>query len=133
MLLKNYTVGIVLALSVLGVSAAAAQSSLVELLQRHGIQAKDGAFDVPFDAHAAPVVPVTSGSLATPIAVLTTAEGNERIAGAYAFGILAGRSGRAASAQELAAAGQTLVLMIGAGDRRASRRSAVRGAARSHT
>lgn len=117
MLLKHYLAGIVLALSVVGVPAVAAQSSLVEILQRHGVQARDGALDVPFDAHVAPAVPVTPGSFATPLAVLTATDGNERIAGAYAFGILAGRSGRGASPQELAAAGQALLLMIASDDR----------------
>jgi len=117
MLLKNYIGSLVLALSVIALSVAAAQSSLVELLQRHGIQTRDGAFDVAFDAHATPAVPVTPGSFATPLAVLMAAGGHERIAGAYAFGILAGPSGRGASPQELAAAGQSLLLMIGSEDR----------------
>jgi hypothetical protein len=112
------TAGLVLASIALGVSAVSAQSMLAELLQRHGVMVKNGGFDAAFDAHAAPTVPVTPGSFATPLAVLTSADGNERIAAAYAFGILAGRSGRAASAQELAAAGQSLVSMVGSGDRR---------------
>jgi hypothetical protein len=110
--------GIALAISALGVSAASAQTMLADVLQRHGVMVKAGSFDAAFDAHAAPTVPVTPGSFATPLAVLTTALGNERIDGAYAFGILAGRSGRAASAPELAAAGQSLVMMLGSGDRR---------------
>ena len=117
MLRKNCRAGIVLALCVIASAPAAAQSSLVDLLQRHGIQIKDGAFDAAFDAHVTPAVPVTAGSFATPLAVLTVGEGNERVAGAYAFGILAGPSGRGASVQELAAAGQSLLLMIGSDDR----------------
>ena len=118
MTLTNRVAGFVLALSVTGVSAAFAQSELVDLLQRHGIQLKDGAFDAAFDAYAAPTVPVTPGSFAAPLAILTTSTGGEQVAGAYAFGILAGRSGRAASPQELAAAGQSLTAMIGSSDRR---------------
>jgi hypothetical protein len=95
-----------------------AQASLGELLSRHGVEVKGGQIDAAFDAHAMPRVPVTPGSFAAPLAVLTSAGGSDQIAAAYAFGILAGRSGRAASAQELAAAGQSLVAMIGAGDRR---------------
>jgi len=117
MLLKLYFAGVVLALSVISVSVVEAQSSLAELLQRHGVQAKDGALHEPFDAHATPAVPVTPGSLAMPLAVLTATDGSERIAGAYAFGILAGYSGRAASPEELAAAGQALLLMIASDDR----------------
>ncbi|MEO7158337.1 MAG: hypothetical protein ABI039_12285 [Vicinamibacterales bacterium] len=117
MQLRNYVASLVLALIAIAASWAAAQSPLVELLQRHGIQIRDGAFDVAFDAHATPAVPVTPGSFATPLAVLTAAEGKERIAGAYAFGLLAGPSGRGASPQELAAAGQSLLLMIASEDR----------------
>jgi hypothetical protein len=117
-MLKIRAAGFALALTALGVSAASAQSMLVELMQRHGVIVKPGAFDVAFDASAAPTVPVTPGSFAMPMAVLTSATGAERIDGAYAFGILAGRSGRAASAAELAAAGQALVAMIGSDDRR---------------
>ena len=98
-------------------SGAAAQSTLDELMQRHGVDVKNG-FDAAFDAHAVPAVPVTPGSFATPLAVLTTSTGADRIAAAYAFGILAGRSGRAASPQELAAAGQAFVGMIGSDDRK---------------
>lgn len=109
--------GLALALLVTGPSLVA-QNPLAELLQRHGIAVKDGGFDAAFDAFAVPATPVAPGSFATPLAVLTTGTGADRIAGAYAFGILAGRSGRAASPQELAAAGQVLVAMVGAADRR---------------
>jgi len=112
------TTSFALAVIAFGVSAASAQSTLVELLRRHGVMVKDGGFAAAFDAHAAPAVPVTPGSFAGPLAVLTAAAGGERIDAAYAFAILAGRSGRAASPQELAAAGQSVVSMIGSGDRR---------------
>lgn len=110
------TAALALAISVSGVSAFA-QASLNEVLTRHGILVKDG-IAAAFDAHAVPTIPVTPGSIAGPLATVTAATGKEQIDGAYAFGILAGRSGRAASAQELAAAGQSLVLMIGSEDRR---------------
>ena len=99
-------------------AAAYAQPPLTELLQRHGVQVKDGGFEAAFDAHAAPTVPVTPGSFATPLALLTSASGREQIDAAYAFGILGGLSGRAAAPQELAAAGQALVAMIGSEDRK---------------
>src|SRR5689334_16675694 len=117
MMRRTLAAGLALACLVTGISSAAAQSPLNELMQRHGVDAKGG-FETAFDAHAAPAVPVTPGSFATPLAVLTTATGAERIAAAYAFAILAGHSGRAASPQELAAAGQILVLMIGGDDRK---------------
>ena len=116
--MKISPAGFTLALLALGVSAAPAQPALVELLQRHGVAVPNGGLAAAFDAHAAPSVPVTPGSFATPLAILTSTMGNERIDGAYAFGILAGRSGRAASHQELAAAGQSLVVMLRAEDRR---------------
>jgi hypothetical protein len=117
-MLKNRLAGFALATCVIGVAHAHAQSILVDLLQRHGVQVRDGGIDAAFDAHVSPTVPVNAGSFATPLAVLTTSTGVERIAGAYAFGILAGRSGRSASPQENAAAGQALVSMIGSADRR---------------
>ena len=115
---KNLLASLGLVIGVTGVIASA-QSPLADLLLRHGVQVKDGSFDLAFDAYAEPTVPVTPGSFATPLAVLTSYGGGDQIAAAYAFGILAGRSGRAASPQELAAAGQALVSMIGSEDRRA--------------
>jgi hypothetical protein len=108
----------VLAFSALGVCAAAAQAVLTELLQRHGVETGSG-IEAAFDAYDAPAVPVTPGSFATPLAALTTGSGTERNNAAYAFAILAGRSGRAASAPELSAAGQVLIVMISSDDRRA--------------
>ena len=115
-MMRTIAAGLALACLITASTDAAAQSSLDELMLRHGVDVKSG-YAAAFDAHLAPAVPVTPGSFATPLAVLTTGSGGERIAAAYAFGILAGRSGRAASAQELAAAGQVLVLMISADDR----------------
>jgi hypothetical protein len=117
MVLMNRTAGIVLALSVTGVPAAFAQSTLVELVRRHGVEVKDGSLDAAFDSYASPTVPVNPGSFASPLALLASATGKERIAAAYAFGILAGRSGRASSPQELAAAGQGLISMMASSDR----------------
>jgi hypothetical protein len=121
MMLKNRTAGVALAVLALGASAGSAQSILADLLQRHGVQVKGGGLETAFDAHAAPAVPVAPGAFATPLAILSMSGGREsdRADAAYAFAILAGRSGRAASPQELAAAGQALVGMIASGDRRA--------------
>jgi hypothetical protein len=117
-MVTNRAASLALAFLALSVSAASAQSMLVEVLQRHGVVVKAGGLDAAFDAYASPTVPLTPGSFAAPLAVLTSADGRDRIDGAYAFGILAGRSGRAASAQELAAAGQALLVMMGSRDRR---------------
>ena len=106
-----------LVLALFAVSVAAAQSTLQELMTRHGIDVSDG-FDAAFDEGLGPTVAATPGSFATPLALLVSSDGAERVSAAYAFGILAGRSGRAASAPELAAAGQALVVMIGSGDRK---------------
>lgn len=118
MVSKHRIASFVLAVSAAAVSAASAQPALIDLMQRHGVEIKGGSLDAAFDAYATPIVPVNPGSFAAPLAILTTAGGGERVAAAYAFGILAGRSGHGASAQELAAAGQALVLMIGSDDRR---------------
>lgn len=119
MVLTTRMVSFALALTVTSVPAAFAQSAFAELMQRHGVAIKDGRLDAAFDSHAVPAVPVTPGSFAAPLAALTTGSGGEQIEAAYAFGILAGRGGRAASPQELAAAGQALVALIASGDGRA--------------
>lgn len=122
MMLSIRTARYALALAVWRAMALAvavnAQTPLVDVMSRHGIDVKRGAFDVAFDAYTAPTVPVTPGSFATPLAVLTSTTGKEQIDGAYAFGILAGRSGSAASAQELSAAGQALEQMLHSADLR---------------
>jgi hypothetical protein len=110
--------GLALALSVTSVSAAA-QSMLTDVMARHGVSAPSGNFERAFDEGVTPSIPVTPGSFATPLAMMSAATGRDRIAAAYAFGILAGRGGRAASPQEVTAAGQVLVQMIGDADRRA--------------
>jgi len=121
MMRTNRLMGVVLALLGLSGSTGSAQSVLANLLERHGVQVKGGNLEAAFDAHAGPTVPLTPGAFATPIAILTTsgARESDRADAAFAFAILAGRSGRAASPQELAAAGQALVVMIASSDRRA--------------
>ena len=117
-MLSLHNAGVALAISVIGVSSAAAQSSLVDLMARHGVEVKAGRLDVAFDQHVAPSVPVTPGSFATPLAILKSMTGPDRIDAAYAFGILAGRSGSAAAPQELNAAGEALIAMIHSEDQR---------------
>jgi hypothetical protein len=96
---------------------AAAQPMLAELMTRHGVRLPGNSYEAAFDAGAAPLIPLTAGSFAAPLAMLTSGAAGERIAAAYAFGILAGRSGRAATAAESAAAGQAFLLMIASADR----------------
>ncbi len=107
-----------LAIAVIGVPAASAQSMLLDVMSRHGVQLPGSSFERAFDEGLTPATPVTPGSFATSLAMMASTGGNDRIAAAFAFGILAGRGGRAASTQELGAAGQALVVMLGADDRR---------------
>ena len=111
--------GLALVLSVTSAPVASGQALLLDVMSRHGVQLPGGSFERAFDERMAPSMPVTPGSFATPLAMLTTGTGNDRIAAAFAFGMLAGRGGRAASAQEVHAAGVALVQMIAGDDRRA--------------
>ena len=116
--LLTRTAGLALALAVIGVSGAGGQEALADVMARHGVPLPGGSLERAFDDGSRPSAPVRAGSLATPLALMTTTAGRDRINAAFAFGILAGRSGRAASPQELAAAGQALVQMLNAEDRR---------------
>lgn len=116
--MKNIAASLALACCVIGVAPAIAQTKLVEVMSRHGVDVKRGAFDTAFDGFVTPSVPVTPGSFAAPLALLTSATGSDRVDGAYAFGILAGRGGRGASPEELNAAGQALIVMMQSEDRR---------------
>ena len=60
-----------LALCVIGVPQVEAQATLVEIVRRHGIEAKDG-LEAAFDAHAAPATALASGALATTVLPLVT-------------------------------------------------------------
>ncbi len=100
-------------------SLAAAQPVLLGLMQRHGVSLSERGFEGAFDEGVAPMIAVAPGSFAAPLAMLFTSTGGDRIAAAYAFGILAGRSGRAAAPAEVADAGEALVQMIGSEDREA--------------
>src|SRR5687767_3069726 len=112
------TASLMLACAAIGVPAASGQTLLLDVMARHGVQLPGGSFERAFDEGMAPATPVTPGSFATPLAMLSSTTGNDRIAAAFAFGILAGRAGRATSSQELNAAGAALVEMLGAADRR---------------
>lgn len=107
-----------LAVGVSCVPDASGQTMLLDVLTRHGVHLPDGNFERGFDEGMAPTTAVTPGSFATPLGMMTSSTGNDRIAAAFTFGILAGRAGRAASQPELNAAGVALVQMIGASDRR---------------
>lgn len=97
---------------------SAAQPILVDVMARHGVELPGKSFETAFDAGLVATVPVTPGTFATPLAMLSVATGADRIAAAYAFGILAGRSAKHASPAELAAAAQALLQMIASEDRR---------------
>ena len=107
-----------LAVGVSSVSVASAQSMLMDVMIRHGVHLPGGSYERAFDEGMRPSTPVNPGTFATPLAVIHSTTGGSRIDAAFAFGILAGRSGLAASPQELAAAGQALAQMIASEDRR---------------
>ncbi len=109
---------LVFALGVICTAGLRGQESFPDLMARHGVPLPGGSLERAFDEGAQPSAPVRAGSLATPLAVLTSGTGRDRLDAAFAFGILAGRSGRAASPPELAAAGQALAQLTGASDRR---------------
>jgi len=120
---------LVLPLCLVLAPSAQAQPILLEVMARHGVDLPGGSLEAGFDAGVEATVPAQAGSLATPLGMLSVATGADQVAAAYAFGILAGRSGRSAEASELAAAAQALVQMLGSGDRR-SRIAAARVAGR---
>jgi len=99
-------------------AVAEAQPVLLDVMVRHGVELRGNNFEAGFDEGLAPAVPVTAGSFATPLAMLAVATGSDRVAAAYAFGILAGRSARAASSAELTAAGQAFLQMLASPERR---------------
>lgn len=95
-----------------------AQSILVEVMELYGIEMPGNNFEAAFDAGVAPTVPLTPGAFATPVGMLEVETGGNRVAAAYAFGILAGRSALGAAPEELAVVVQALRQMIVADDRR---------------
>ena len=117
-MLRIRVASLLLVVAAIGVPAASGQSLLVDVMARHGVQLPGGSFERAFDEGVTPATPVTPGSVATPLAMMSSTTGSDRIAAAFAFGILAGRAGRAASPEELNAAGASLIQMLGAADRR---------------
>jgi hypothetical protein len=99
-------------------AAASAQSPLRETLQRQGVSVGRDGIERAFDDGAAPTIPVTPGSFAVPLAMLSSGVGGDRIDAAYAFGVLAGRSAKVVSPQDLAAATTSLTQMMTSTDRR---------------
>ncbi|MDP3719354.1 MAG: hypothetical protein Q8T13_16455 [Acidobacteriota bacterium] len=97
---------------------AEAQRVLLEVMELYGIEVPGKDLEAAFDAGVAPTAPLTPGSFATPVGMLEVATGRDRVAAAYAFGILAGRSARGAAPEELAVVAQALRQMVVADDRR---------------
>lgn len=98
--------------------APQAQRVLIEVMELYGIEAPGNDLEAAFDDGVAPTVPLTPGSFATPVGMLEVETGRDRVAAAYAFGILASRSALGASPEELAVVAQALRQMIVADDRR---------------
>lgn len=97
---------------------AEAQRVLLEVMELYGIEVPGQNLEAAFDDGVAPTAPLTPGAFATPVGMLEVETGRDRVAAAYAFGILAGRSARGASLEELAVVAQALRQMIVADDRR---------------
>lgn len=111
------TVLVVFAL-LLTTSPASAQQVLEELVERHGITLSSRGFEGAFDDNEEPLLEPTPGSFAAPLAMLTTSTGSDRIAAAFAFGVLAGRSAPDVAPGELTAVGQALLQMMVSPDRK---------------
>ena len=75
-------------------------------------------FEGAFDDNEEPLLEPTAGSFAAPLAMLTTSTGADRIAAAFALGVLAGRSAPDVAPGELSAAGQALLQMMVSSDRK---------------
>jgi hypothetical protein len=97
---------------------ATAQPVLIEVMELYGLELPGNDFEKAFDSGMAPTVPLTPGGFATAVGMLEVETGSNRIAAAYAFGILAGRSARGASPEELAVVAHALRRMVVADDRR---------------
>ena len=78
----------------LGAAHVHAQAMLAELVQRHGVALPERGLEAAFDAGLTPTVPVSPGAFAAPLACSASDRGSDRIAAAYAFGVLAGRSAK---------------------------------------
>jgi hypothetical protein len=108
----------VLFVMVLMCAPASAQQVLVELVERHGVTLSSRGFEGAFDDNEEPLLEPTAGSFAAPLAMLQTTTGGDRMAAAFAFGVLAGRSAPEVAPGELTAAGQALLLMMVSQDRK---------------
>jgi len=118
MLLRTRAFSLTLTCGLFSVSVASAQTVLQDLMTRHGVELPGRDLERGFDEGVVPTIPVSPGSLATPLAMIASASGSDRIAAVFAFGILAGRSGMGASPGELTAAGQGMTHMMASNDRR---------------
>jgi HEAT repeat protein len=109
---------LMLFVTVLMCAPASAQQVLVELVERHGVTLSSRGFEGAFDDNEEPLLEPTAGSFAAPLAMLQTTTGADRIAAAFAFGVLAGRSALEVAPGELTAAGQALLQMMVSQDRK---------------
>lgn len=109
---------LVLLVTMLSCLPASAQQVLEELVERHGVTLSSRGFEGAFDDNEEPLLEPTPGSFAAPLAMLTTATGGDRIAAAFVFGILAGKSAPDVAPGEMTAAGQALLQMMASQDRK---------------
>lgn len=87
-------------------------------MERHGVTLSSRGFEGAFDDNEEPLLEPTAGSFAAPLAMLTTSTGSDRIAAAFAFGVLAGRGAPDVATGELAAAGEAFLRMMLSQDRK---------------
>jgi hypothetical protein len=87
------------------------------VLRAAGVDVPRGGAEAAFDAGLPPPSPVPPGAFATLIVGMGPVGPRARARNAYAFGVLAGRSGRNVPLGELAGAGVALLQMMADGDR----------------
>jgi hypothetical protein len=107
---------IALVLAAVAVAAAQAPDGTA-VLRAAGVDVPRSGAEGAFDAGMTGPAPVPPGAFATLIIGMGPVGPRARVRNAYAFGVLAGRSGRLVLAGELAGAGVALLQMITADDR----------------
>jgi len=104
-------------LPILAVTLAAQAPDGNAVLRAAGVDVPRGGAEAAFSAGVQPPSPVPPGAFATLIVGMGPVGPRARARNAYAFGVLAGRSGRNVPLGELAGAGVALIQMMADGDR----------------
>jgi hypothetical protein len=88
------------------------------VLRGAGVSVPRGGAEAAFDQGLAPPSPIPPGAFATLVVGMGPVGTSARVRSAYAFGVLAGRSGKTVPPAEMASAGVLFIQMILAQDRR---------------